>query len=58
MIGNDEMERRVTLGSGDKEKDESEKSDLFYDERWAVQKQTNFNGINDGQNVVGTAGDD
>ena len=57
VIGNDEMERRKTLGSGNKEKDESEKSDLFYDERWAVQKQTNFNGIDDGQNAVGTAGE-
>ena len=35
----------------------SRKSDLFYDERWAVQKQTNFWGIND-KNKMGTAGSD
>ena len=31
----------------------SKKSDMFYDERWAVQKQTNFFGVDD-KNVIGT----
>ena len=36
--------------------EQSHKSDLFYDERWAVQKHTNFYGIGD-QNPMGTSGE-
>lgn len=43
----EQPERDSNEGSTD-----SKKSDLFYDERWAVQKHTNFYGIGD-ENVVG-----